>query len=54
MPTAPSGRGRGLVQGDGLVFTQDGRLAASYTIQAMVREFARDPAAMGHDDTTAM
>jgi acyl-CoA thioesterase II len=46
--------GRGLVQGDGLVFSHDGRLAASYVIQAMVREFERDPAAMGHDSRTAM
>jgi uncharacterized protein (DUF427 family)/acyl-CoA thioesterase len=46
--------GRGLVQGDGHVFTRDGRLAASYTIQAMVRGFERDPATMGHDSRTAM
>lgn len=46
--------GRGLIQGDGHVFTQGGRLAASYTIQAMTRGFARDPASMGHDDRTAM
>lgn len=46
--------GRGLVQGDGKVFTRDGRLAASYVIQAMVREFQREPAAMGHDSRTAM
>lgn len=46
--------GRGLVQGDGHVFTQDGRLAASYVIQAMVREFGRDPSSMGHDERTAM
>jgi uncharacterized protein (DUF427 family) len=46
--------GRGLVQGDGRVFSRDGRLAASYTIQAMVREFAADPATMGHDSRTAM
>lgn len=46
--------GRGLVQGDGRVYTRDGRLAASYTVQAMVREFDRDPAAMGHDSRTAM
>lgn len=46
--------GRGLVQGDGRVFTRDGRLAASYTVQAMVRDFAADPAAIGHDSTTAM
>ncbi|GAB3014698.1 DUF427 domain-containing protein [Mycobacterium bourgelatii] len=46
--------GRGLVQGDGRVFTRDGRLAASYTVQAMVRDFAADPAAIGHDSRTAM
>jgi acyl-CoA thioesterase II len=46
--------GRGLVQGDGRVFTLDGRLAASYFIQAMVREFERDPAAIGRDSRTAM
>jgi len=46
--------GRGLVQGDGRVFIRDGRLAASYTIQAMVRDFAADPAALGHDSRTAM
>lgn len=46
--------GRGLVQGEGKVFSRDGRLAASYVIQAMVREFQREPAAMGHDSRTAM
>lgn len=46
--------GRGLVQGDGFVFTRDGRLAASYSTQAMVRAFERDPASMGHDSRTAM
>jgi acyl-CoA thioesterase len=46
--------GRGLAQGDGRVFTRDGRLAASYTVQAMVREFAVEPAAMGRDSGTAM
>jgi hypothetical protein len=46
--------GRGLVQGEGRVYTRDGRLAASYTVQAMVREFEREPAAMGHDSRTAM
>lgn len=46
--------GRGLVQGDGRVFTRDGTLAASYTVQAMVRGFERDPASMGHDSRTAM
>jgi acyl-CoA thioesterase len=46
--------GRGLVQGDGHVYTREGKLAASYTIQAMVRGFERDPASMGRDDRTAM
>lgn len=46
--------GRGLVQGDGRVFDRDGRLAASYTVQAMARKFTRDPASMGHDSRTAM
>lgn len=46
--------GRGLVQGDGRVYTRDGRLAASYTVQAMVRGFNRSPQEMGHDDRTAM
>ena len=46
--------GRGLVQGDGRVFTQNGSLVASYTIQAMVREFVVAPAAMGHTSRTAM
>jgi hypothetical protein len=36
------------------VFTRDGRLVASYTVQAMIRPFARDPAAMGKDATDAM
>ena len=46
--------GRGLIQGDGHVFTRGGRLAASYVIQAMVRDFPRGPASMGHDSRTAM
>jgi acyl-CoA thioesterase len=46
--------GRGLVQGEGRVFTRDGRLVASYTVQAMVREFRAPPGAMGKDDTDAM
>ncbi|MDG4669177.1 DUF427 domain-containing protein [Mycobacterium sp. 236(2023)] len=46
--------GRGLAQGEGRVFTRDGRLAASYTVQAMIREFDREPEAMGHDSSTAM
>lgn len=46
--------GRGLIQGSGKVFTLDGRLAASYTVQAMARAFERPPEAMGHDSRTAM
>jgi len=46
--------GRGLVQGEGRVHTRDGRLAASYSVQAMVRRFERSPEDMGHDSRTAM
>ena len=46
--------GRGLAQGEGRVFTQDGRLVASYSVQAMIRGFARDPNALGLDATNAM
>jgi acyl-CoA thioesterase II len=46
--------GRGLVQGEGRVFTRSGRLVASYTVQAMIREFATAPGAMGKDYTDAM
>lgn len=46
--------GRGLVQGEGHVFTEDGRLVASYTVQGMVRDFVQGPEAMGHDSSTAM
>jgi uncharacterized protein (DUF427 family)/acyl-CoA thioesterase len=46
--------GRGLVQGEGHVFTREGALIASYTVQAMVRAFARAPESMGHDHRTAM
>ncbi len=46
--------GRGLVQGEGRVFTRDGRLVASYGVQAMVREFQTPPGAMGKDATDAM
>jgi uncharacterized protein (DUF427 family)/acyl-CoA thioesterase len=46
--------GRGLAQGEGRVFTQDGRLVASYTVQAMIREFRTPPGAMGKDATDAM
>jgi len=46
--------GRGLAQGEGHVFTQQGRLVASYSVQAMIRRFAKEPSAMGVDATTAM
>lgn len=46
--------GRGLAQGEGRVFAQDGRLVASYTVQAMIRGFATEPSAMGLDATNAM
>jgi acyl-CoA thioesterase II len=46
--------GRGLAQGEGHVFTQDGRLVASYTAQVMIRAFDAMPAAMGQDFKTAM
>lgn len=46
--------GRGLAQGEGRVHALDGRLVASYTVQAMVREFATDPQAMGKDFADAM
>ncbi|MEX1006413.1 MAG: DUF427 domain-containing protein [Acidimicrobiia bacterium] len=46
--------GRGLAQGEGRVFTEDGRLVASYSVQAMIRGFAKDPSALGLDATNAM
>ena len=46
--------GAGLAQGDGRVFSQDGRLLASYSVQAMIRPFGKDPAAMGLDESNAM
>jgi acyl-CoA thioesterase-2 len=46
--------GRGLAQGEGHVFTQDGRLVASYSVQAMIRAFARNPNVLGLDATNAM
>ncbi len=46
--------GRGLAQGDGRVFSQDGRLVASYSIQAMIRPFNKTPDQMGLDATNAM
>jgi acyl-CoA thioesterase len=46
--------GRGLAQGEGRVFARDGRLVASYTVQAMIRAFRTPPGAMGKDSTDAM
>jgi acyl-CoA thioesterase len=46
--------GRGLAQGQGQVFSEDGRLMASYTVQAMIRAFTKTPDAMGRDASNAM
>ena len=46
--------GRGLAQGEGRVFTEDGRLVATYSVQAMIRGFANDPTTLGLDATNAM
>jgi len=46
--------GRGLAQGEGRIFCADGRLLASYSVQAMIRKFDRDPSSMGKDFTSAM
>jgi acyl-CoA thioesterase II len=46
--------GRGLAQGEGRVFAQDGRLVASYSVQAMIRAFTTPPGEMGRDATNAM
>ena len=46
--------GRGLAQGEGHVFTEDGRLVASYSVQGMIRGFTQDPSKMGLDATNAM
>jgi acyl-CoA thioesterase II len=46
--------GRGLVQGEGRVFGEDGRLVASYTVQAMVRDFAEPPEWIGLDQSRLM
>ena len=46
--------GQGLAQGDGRVFTQDGRLIASYTVQALLKRFDKTPEAMGLDYTKVM
>jgi acyl-CoA thioesterase II len=46
--------GRGQVQGEGRVFARDGRLVASYSVQAMVRAFRTSPDAMGKGYADAM
>jgi acyl-CoA thioesterase len=46
--------GRGLAQGDGHVWAQDGRLVASYTVQATIRGFDRSPESMGMDWSNVM
>lgn len=46
--------GRGLAQGEGRVFTQEGRLVASYSIQGMIRGFRTVPEALGKDSSSAM
>ncbi len=46
--------GNGLTQGEGHVFTEDGHLVATYTLQAMIRAFQRDPSEMGLDWSNAM
>jgi uncharacterized protein (DUF427 family)/acyl-CoA thioesterase len=46
--------GRGLAQGDGTIFSQDGKLIASYSVQAMIRSFTQTPDAMGKDSTNVM
>jgi acyl-CoA thioesterase-2 len=46
--------GNGMAQGEGHVFTEDGNLVATYTVQAMVRGFERDPSTMGLDWSNAM
>ena len=50
--TAAVWSGHGLAQGEGKVFTRDGTLMASYTLQAMVR--ALISSAGGRDTSTAM
>jgi hypothetical protein len=46
--------GRGLVQGQGTVFSHDGRLVASYSVQAMVRARTIAPESIGKDESTFM
>jgi uncharacterized protein (DUF427 family)/acyl-CoA thioesterase len=46
--------GRGLAQGEGRVYTEDGRLVANYSCQTMIRSFDRKPGEMGLDYSNAM
>jgi acyl-CoA thioesterase II len=46
--------GRGLAHGEGRVYTQDGRLVASYSCEVMIRPFTKTPATMGMDWKTVM
>jgi acyl-CoA thioesterase II len=46
--------GRGSTQSQVRVFSSDGRLVASKTVQAIVRPFHRTPAQLGQDYSTAM
>lgn len=46
--------GGGLAHAEGRVFTEAGRLVASYAVQSMIRGFAGDPASAGLDSRTAM
>jgi acyl-CoA thioesterase len=46
--------GNGLAQGEGRIFTRDSRLVATYTVQAMISGFERDPSTMGLGWSTAM
>jgi len=46
--------GRGLAQGQGTVFSQDGRLIASYSVQVMIRGFTKSPDRLGMDASNVM
>ena len=46
--------GRGLSHGEGRVFSQDGRLLASYSVHAMIRRFPGGRGDPGIDATTAL
>jgi acyl-CoA thioesterase len=46
--------GHGLAQGEGHVFAEDGHLVASYTVQAMIRDFIQSPQSIGLDETRLM